>query len=287
MNARELIGISLGPHIDILMALQTQADWVMADADQLSLAILNLALNARDAMPQGGEIRIESVVNRQQSGTKAERTRYVAVRVIDTGLGMPPEVAARAVEPFFTTKERGKGTGLGLSQVYGFVHQCGGELVINSELGRGTTVEILLPWTEPVQLKPPPQQGSIDASKAPIAAVHRDILLVIDDDEAVRGIMVDALTVAGYEVVQSADGPSALVQLDHVAPAAAIIDFLMPGMDGAEVAHRAQMKQPGLPIVFVSGYYDTVALDHIPGAIVLRKPFTVDALNRAVAQVLQ
>ena len=282
--SRELIGNALGPDIDVTLALDTAGAWARTDPDQLELAILNLAVNARDAMPKGGALRIESSACDAALLSERDPTDYVSIRVIDSGAGMTKETIAQAVEPFFTTKERGKGTGLGLAQVYGFVRQCGGDLRITSEVGRGTTVEMLLPCA-------PQAQGTEASSQGQVAGIDRAQatgrqVLVIDDDDSVRAVIVDALTSAGFLVIEANDGASGLALLERSFPAAAVIDFIMPGMNGAEVAKIAQQRQPGLPIVFISGYSDTVALDDIAGAIVLRKPFDIAGLSRALHTVL-
>jgi CheY-like chemotaxis protein len=283
-SARELIGSSLGPLIDVTLALDTATAWALTDPDQLELAILNLAVNARDAMPNGGTLRIESGPCRTRLSDEADEASYISIRVIDDGAGMPEEVAAHAIEPFFTTKERDKGTGLGLAQVYGFVRQCGGDLRIISAVGAGTSVELLLRCAEPA-LEPAPAGFSRDETFAARSDVGREVL-VVDDDDAVRAIIVDALTGAGFQVHEASSGEAGLSLLASIAPVAAVIDFLMPGMNGAEVARLAQQRLPGLPIVFVSGYSDTVALDGIAGAVVLRKPFGIGALDRALSSVL-
>jgi signal transduction histidine kinase/CheY-like chemotaxis protein len=283
-NARALIGNSLGPTIEIAMSVGTADVWMLADPDQLELALLNLAVNARDAMPDGGTLRIESGVRTEPAEDQDAPLGFVAIRVIDDGEGMSDAVAAKAVEPFFTTKEQGKGTGLGLAQVYGFVRQCGGDLRITSVVGTGTTIEILLPRCEAVTsaevLKPAGHAADVQTRHG------GKTVLVIDDDDTVRAVIVEALIVAGFDVVQAADGERGSALLDTLHPVAAVIDFLMPGMNGAEVARLAQARQPGLPIVFVSGYSDTVALEGISGAIVLRKPFDISGLSRAVDAVL-
>ena len=281
--ARDLIGNAMGPGISVDMRLGARRAWVMADPDQLELAVLNLALNARDAMPGGGQLTIESAPYRSHPQDQDDEASYVAVRVIDTGHGMSPDVTARAVEPFFTTKERGKGTGLGLAQVYGFVRQCGGDLRITSALDEGATIELLLPCAgEPSR----DQDG--DPAERSVAAIGGDRrpVLVIDDDDDVRAVVTDALRAAGYDVHEADDGDSALVMLETIAPAVAIIDFIMPGLNGAEVARRARVLRPGLPVVFVSGYHETVALRDVEGAVLLRKPFSLDNLRRAVSAVL-
>jgi signal transduction histidine kinase/CheY-like chemotaxis protein len=282
-SARALIGNALGPNIALKLDLDTAGVWVRTDPDQLELAILNLAVNARDAMTDGGNICVESRAGEALRFNDTEETPSVVIRVIDDGAGMTPEVAAQAVEPFFTTKARGKGTGLGLAQVYGFVRQCGGDLRISSVVGEGTTIEILLPVAVP-QANDAPTNAATGAQVS--SAGNGRKVLVIDDDEGVRSVIVDALRAAGFIVTEAGDGESGLALLDHVEPAAAVIDFLMPGMNGAEVARIAQLRRPGLPIVFVSGYSDTLALDGIAGAVVLRKPFDIAGLSRALSTVL-
>jgi signal transduction histidine kinase len=283
VSARELIGTSLGPGIAVELRLRAEHCWAATDPDQLELAILNLALNARDAMPAGGSVIVESGECSLRLKPESDERAYLSIKVIDTGEGMPPEVAGQAVEPFFTTKERGKGTGLGLAQVYGFVRQCEGDLRISSTLGQGTTIELLLPCVEALAtgdvatpVRRPSETGAGDGR----------LLLVVDDDDTVRGVLVETLRNAGFLVVEASDGEAGLRQIETARPGAAVIDFIMPGMNGAEVARRAQARYPGLPVVFVSGYFDTMALDGIPDAIVLRKPFDVEGLNKAVSSVL-
>jgi signal transduction histidine kinase len=283
--ARELLGNALGPQIRTETHLGAPGAWALTDANQLELAVLNLALNARDAMPDGGALIVESEPCTARLKAEDDEKAYLAVRVRDTGTGMSAEVAAKAVDPFFTTKERGKGTGLGLAQVYGFVRQCGGDLRIETELGRGTTVELLLPCAERPAAEPPTDRAA-ERAASPASLGRQRLLLVIDDDDGVRAVLVDTLREAGFEVIEACNGADGLSLLDGHVPAAAIIDFLMPGLNGAEVARLAQTRQPGLPIIFVSGYADTIALDGIAGAVVLRKPFDIDGLQRTVASVL-
>jgi signal transduction histidine kinase/ActR/RegA family two-component response regulator len=280
-SALQLIGTSLGPSIEITMNLRTANAWVMTDPDQLELAILNLAVNARDAMPEGGHLRIETSASHEAVAGEANPAAYASIRVTDEGTGMTLEVAAQAVEPFFTTKDRGKGTGLGLAQVDGFVRQCGGDLRITSLPGAGTAIEMLLPYADPQQVP----VGPLRTETITIPAGGAE-LLVIDDDNSVRAVIADALRTAGFNVVEAENGETGLALLDRVRPVAAVIDFLMPGMNGAEVARLARQRHPDLPIVFVSGYADTVALEAISGAVVLRKPFDFDDLDRALTSVL-
>ncbi len=285
LRARELIGNALGPSIELLLEFSRERVWARTDPDQLELAILNLAVNAREALPSGGRLRIDSSLRTLRLPDAAAERDYVSIRVTDNGVGMTPEVLAQAIEPFFTTRERGKGTGLGLAQVYGFVRQCEGDLHIESEPGSGTTVEMLLPRTEPPTVdvaKPAP-----DVAGSVRLAANRQRVLVVDDDDAVRAVLVELLDEAGYAVTEARDGPSALARLEELHPHVAVIDFLMPGINGADLARQAQVRRPGLPVVFVSGYADTLALDGIAGATVLRKPFRADELQRAVHDAME
>ncbi|HUD34867.1 MAG TPA: ATP-binding protein, partial [Variovorax sp.] len=259
VSARELIGNSLGPAITLRLQLDAPDAWALCDADQLELSLLNLALNSKDAMSQGGVIGIRC----ERSQMSANGDSCVRVRVSDNGRGMAPEVLARAAEPFFTTKEKGKGMGLGLAQVYGFVTQCGGEFVIQSEVGAGTTIDMRFPSTAPVV--EPSADDRVLLGSAPGFTQRR--IVVIDDDDGVRDVIVQGLRDAGYLVSEAADGESGLKRIEEFAPALAVIDFLMPGLNGAEVARIAQARSPGLPIIFVSGYSDTLALDGVSGAI--------------------
>ena len=192
-------------------------------------------------------------------------------------------MVSHAVEPFFTTKERGKGTGLGLAQVYGFANQCGGDLKIFSQPGVGTMIQIRLPRVAAPELAP--TKPVIPTLPQPSRGDGQTVL-VIDDDDSVRTVLVETLKRSGFEVIEASGGEEGLRHIQTVTPAAAIIDFIMPGMNGAEVARRLQRALPNLPIIFVSGYFDTLALDGISGAVVLRKPFNVDGLNQAVSSAL-
>lgn len=277
-DMRELLDNALGSSIFADIRPDAGNAWVLADADQLNLAVVNLALNARDAMPEGGVFAI-TTADRVVETVNGETRTFVALRVRDTGRGMSPEVAGRATEPFFTTKPQGKGSGLGLAQVYGVVKQCGGELRIDSEVGKGTTVEILLPRTDP-PAAPAPRDDARPAFACPLP-VSRSVLL-IDDDEHVRMAVAEMFKCEGYDVTEAENGTIGLQILETMTPAIAVIDFIMPGLDGAEVARLARVKLPKLPIIFVSGYSDTLALDRISGAVVLRKPIPAETLLAAV-----
>jgi signal transduction histidine kinase len=276
-----MVAHALGPTISWRLVLPEDEAWATTDADQLELAIVNLAINARDAMPEGGAVVLGVALAEADAAVPAWR-----VWMSDTGHGMPDDVAARAVEPFFTTKEKGQGAGLGLAQVYGFARQCGGDVVIDSKPGAGATIEIHLPSTQPQ-----PRSARLTAETE---AEHRDPggsgrsqrILVVDDDDAVRMVLADGLRLDGFQVFEAADGPSGLALMERQTLDAVVLDFAMPGMNGAELAKRARALRPGLPVAFCSGYADTLALESVQDAIVLRKPVAVSTLGRAVADLL-
>lgn len=274
---RDLISNALGLNIELSIEYPPESLWVMSDGHQLELAILNLALNAKDAMPEGGSLSIRC----REVPAHGSYPALVSIAVADNGSGMTAQVLARATEPFFTTKEHGKGTGLGLAQVYGFCLQSNGDLRIASAPGAGTVVEILLPQVA-AGISTSTQQD--ENPMAVLESEHRQVL-VVDDDESVRSVFVDALRMEGYQVLEAADGFSALRVLNDVKPAVAIFDFLMPGLNGAELARKARARQPDLPIVFISGYSDTLALDSIADAMILRKPIDLQTLRSVVADM--
>jgi len=279
-GARELIGSALGPDIEVIMDLHTDGVWVNTDPDQLQLAILNLALNARDAMPDGGELRIftsaiaTEIVNGQPR-------QCVRVRITDSGVGMSSEVAARAGEPFFTTKAQGEGTGLGLAQVYGVMKQSGGDLRIESEPGKGTTIDLSLLRVEPSSIN---GIASPETFPSPDTLPKYAVILLIDDDDEVRAAMAELFRCEGHEVMEADNGQTGLDILKTSRPSIAVIDYLMPGLNGVQVALMARDQMPLLPIVFVSGYSDTIALEGVSGAKVLRKPVNADDLLAAVSE---
>jgi signal transduction histidine kinase len=280
-----LLTQSVGPSVRVDIDIDPQARHVVSDANQLELALLNLAVNARDAMGGVGTLQIRS---RPSLGAHRGLPPgdYVDVLVTDTGVGMPEHVLHKAVEPFFTTKPIGQGTGLGLSQVYGVVHESGGALAIDSAPGKGTTIRLTLPrataadpLTSPI---PVAVAESHAESEAPVAQI-----LVVDDDRLVRRFMADSLRNLGYAVVDVAEGASALEALRAQRFDLLIVDFAMPNMNGAEVAQRARELHRDLKILVVSGYADSAALESAVGsAAQLRKPFDVAELRAAVTAVL-
>jgi CheY-like chemotaxis protein len=210
---------------------------------------------------------------------------YVQLSITDTGVGMPPEVVSRAFEPFFTTKEVGRGTGLGLSMVYGVARQSGGTARIGSQPDEGTTVRLYFPRAEggAIAEGAEAQPGEAGAPQPERAAR----VLVVDDDPDVRGFIVASLEDLGYSVAEAADGEAALAEFRNRAPDLVVLDFLMPGMSGAEVARALLAERPEQPILFVSGYSETDAIRAAaPDASLLAKPFRADALDAAVRKVL-
>ncbi len=283
-NMRPLLRNVLGPGIAKKFDLDDLLIPVMADPTQLEVAILNLAINARDAMPDGGVLTFTTRRLEVAGDPDLEDGDYIALTISDTGAGMPSEVVERAFEPFFTTKEVGKGTGLGLSMVYGMARQSGGAARIESKLGEGTAVTLLFrkadldaprdaaSATDQVPVEPEPQSASI---------------LVIDDDPDVREFIAEALEEQGYQVRQASDGKKGLVEVERDRPDLVIVDFIMPGMSGAEVAKKIRSKLPRQAILFVSGYSETEAVKRTaPDAPLLTKPFRADALNKAVRRAI-
>lgn len=268
----ELVNQTLGAEITVQTDLSPDLPHVLADANQLELAILNLSINARDAMPNGGTLTIST---RHDPANEAR----VIVCVADTGTGMPPEVVARAFDPFFTTKPPGKGTGLGLSQVYGIVRQIGGDVRIDTAPGKGTRIIIAL------------RVAHVDAARenahASDVARGTETVLIVDDDPDVREVMLGVLSDVGYHVQEAASGEAALRILTQYRPDLLVLDFGMPGANGAEVAAAARQQNGDLRILFVSGYSDTSAIEKAVGkAPLLHKPFRPAEFAAAVRSSL-
>ncbi len=279
-----LLTQSLGPNIQLRIEIDPKARWVVSDPNQLELALLNLAVNARDAMPNGGTLTIcakpaSNVARNLPPGG------YVEICVVDTGVGMTEKVKARAIEPFFTTKPVGQGTGLGLSQVYGVVRESGGAMAIESDVGQGTTVKITLKEAIPTRrtLASAPTPATIPAPKTE----SEKTILIVDDDRLVRRFMTESLRNLGYRVFDAERGEAGLELLKANHFDAMIADFAMPGMNGAELIRAALEIQPDLPTLVVSGYADSTALESALGsAKQLRKPFDMTELGAAVAELL-
>ncbi len=271
--------------IEIRHVLATELWPVLIDVSQIETALLNVAINACDAMPGGGVLLIETI-NIHPGGdelpTEIAGQDCVRVSLRDTGTGMSPEVIERAFEPFFTTKEIGKGTGLGLSMVFGVVRQSGGAVRIRSRLREGTTVQIYLPRaTEAAALGPGPAiqlQAAADAH-----------ILVVDDDPDVRWITAEDLREIGYVVTEADSGRAALTYLERNDPCdLAVVDLAMPGLSGLDTVRLARRTRPNLKVLFSSGYADMSRFEgDIGSEVLLRKPFGPDTLAEAVRTALQ
>jgi nitrogen-specific signal transduction histidine kinase len=283
-DMRPLLRNVLGPGIEKRFELDEDPVSVLADPTQVEVAVLNLAINARDAMPTGGVLTITTRKTRIAGDPELDDGDYVELAISDTGMGMGREVRERAFEPFFTTKEVGKGTGLGLSMVYGMARQSGGTARIDSEPGKGTSVSLFF--------KVAAQSGDAVASpeqEDPGGEEQRaaESVLVIDDDPDVRTFISAALAEQGYRVREAADGESGLKAFTTERPDLAVIDFIMPGLSGAEVARRMLSERPGQAILFVSGYSETESIRRTaPDALLLTKPFRAEALGKAVRGAL-
>ncbi len=263
-----------------------------ADPNQLENAILNLAVNARDAMHEGGRLTIETanchLDERYAAGHLGLPTgQYVMIAVTDTGSGMPQEVIAKAFDPFFTTKEVGRGTGLGLSQVYGFVKQSGGHVKIYSEPGQGTTVKVYLPRLVAAveELEPAVQPYDLPRGES------REVILVVEDEPGVRQFSVDALSELGYRVLE-ADGAAAALRLidAHSEIALLFTDVVMPEVNGRKLADEARRRRPGLKVLFTTGYSRNAVVHNgvlDPGVHLIGKPFTLEDLAACVRKVIE
>ncbi len=284
----DLLRRTLGEAVTVETRLST-APWIAnTDASQLENAVLNLAVNARDAMPGGGRLTIATdncaIGEGDAIAFGIAPGDYLALAVVDTGEGMSPEVAARAFDPFFTTKLVGKGTGLGLSQVFGFARQSGGHVAIESTPGVGTTVRILLPRDTSDRT---PTPAAEDRRAAPRGRGD-EVVLVVEDEDRVRSYSVEALRELGYHVVDAADGPSALRLIEGGQRIDLLFtDVVMPGMNGRELAEAARWHLPDLRILYTSGYTrDTIERTGPEAASVLTKPFDVATLAARVRSAL-
>jgi signal transduction histidine kinase len=271
-NMRDLLQSTLGNSVQIKTSFKSDLWRALVDPNQLELAILNLAINARDASQIGDSIMLETAnatVGPPQNGHEPPAGEYVVVSVTDTGTGMTKEVLAKAFEPFYTTKDVGKGSGLGLSQVLGFAKQSGGGMRIESRVGEGTSVKIYLPRARHIAVPVPSEPIGVTQRSAKGA-----VILLVDDDSAVREVTASILRGLGYVVIEVASGGGALDLLDRDAQIdLVILDFAMPGMNGMEVARQMRAKVPSRPILFITGYADTSALGDIGETQIVRKPF--------------
>ncbi|HWK50514.1 MAG TPA: ATP-binding protein, partial [Steroidobacter sp.] len=287
----ELIQRTVGPGI-LIETVDVAGLWpALVDVSQLENALLNLCLNARDAMPNGGRITIETA--NRWFDHDAARThqvpegQYLSLCVTDTGIGMTPEVRARAFDPFFTTKPMGQGTGLGLSMIYGFAQQSGGQVRIYSELERGTTVCIYLPRYYGDAFEAASERIKLPTPQAEVG----ETVLVVDDEPTVRMLITDVLEELGYTVIEAADSSAGLrVLQSDVRIDLLISDVGLPGgMNGRQMVEAARRQRPGLKVVFITGYAENSVIGngHLePGTHMLTKPFAVDTLAARVRELM-
>jgi CheY-like chemotaxis protein/anti-sigma regulatory factor (Ser/Thr protein kinase) len=283
---RDLLARSIDPSISLAITCEGQPHKAQADRVQLELALLNLTLNARDAMPNGGTLTI-SVRNRHLAGQDGvEDGEYLAIAVTDNGIGMSPEIAQRVFEPFFTTKPVGAGSGLGLSMVFGMTRQSGGTVMLDSTLGSGTTVTIYLRRAED-QLPSNEVDHAVDPLD--VEKLAGLTMLVVDDEPDVRDVIATIVRDFGCSALQASDGQHALQLIEQHRPRLMVVDFAMPGMNGADVARMALARQPGIKVVFATGFSQSTAIAEVMGedAIVLRKPFTAGDLAHALARAIE
>ena len=282
-SVTDLLAHTLGGLIELKWNTAPDVWHAYADDAQLELALMNLIINARDAMPQGGTVTVSSrnvMIAEDQDGLPAGD--YVVFEVADEGAGIEPDMLERVMEPFFTTKPVGKGTGLGLSMVYGFAQQSGGTIRIESEVGKGTKVQIWLPRALPSVVAPQPE---IDAVSVPVGASTELSILLVDDHEGVRATAEAMLSDFGHKVLTASDGPAALDLLSKKGTKIDLLitDYAMPHLSGSELVRRARQDRPDLPAIMITGNADAVeAADLADGMLMLFKPFTPDQMHRSV-----
>ena len=287
----DLLHRTLGEGIEVETVLGARLWQALTDANQLESAILNLAVNARDAMPAGGKLTIETANAYLDEAYAASEPdvhagQYVVISVTDTGTGMSPDVTARAFDPFFTTKDIGHGTGLGLAQVYGFIKQSGGHAKIYSEPDEGTTVKLYLP-----RLLNESTEGELEVPIGELPQGERETLLVVEDEADARRFVADTLRELGYEVLEAADGRAALRLLEARRGIKMLFtDVGLPGgMNGRQLADTARQLRPGLLVLYMTGYARNAIVHQgrlDPGVELIHKPFTYAALARRVREVL-
>jgi signal transduction histidine kinase/ActR/RegA family two-component response regulator len=293
LSMRELIQRTVGPAVQLDTVLANDAGNTLCDGHQLESALLNLAINARDAMPNGGRLIIEtasSALPQTQAAAREGVTpgRYVTISVTDTGTGMPPEIMARAFDPFFTTKPIGQGTGLGLSMIFGFIKQSGGYVRLHSEPGVGTTVHIHLPAHAGEAQND--ARGKRTAAMA-VPAAKRATILLVDDEAPLRTLLAEMLNEAGYTVVEAANGSEGLAILQSEQTVDLLIsDIGLPGsMNGRQMAYAARAVRPDLKVLLITGYAEQAAAGTAPieaGMQLMTKPFALDAFAAKVSGIL-
>jgi hypothetical protein len=285
VSLEDLLSRTIGEAIDLRVVASDELWCTLCDPNQLESALLNLAINARDAMPDGGElviltsnVRLDGVTTDTPALSPGD---YICIGVTDTGSGMSAEVAARAFDPFFTTKPIGQGTGLGLSMIYGFARQSNGHVTIASKLGRGTSVKLYLPR----------HHGELTAEHVPGVNTAEPVatgetVLVIEDEPVVRGVILEMLSEQGYRTLEAVDGPTGLKLLQSSEQIDLLItDVGLPGISGRQVADQARESRPDLKILFITGYAESAALADgflRPGMEMITKPFDLDNLSQRI-----
>ncbi|MFS0828117.1 response regulator [Pseudomonas phoenicis] len=276
----DLLQHTVTENIALRLDLSPHNPWIFADANQLENAVLNLVLNARDAMPEGGDLTLSTCV---EEGQSADAARHVCIRVRDSGQGIAKDHLDKVTEPFFTTKPIGEGTGLGLSMVYGFANQSNGRLVIDSTVGAGTTVSICLPEHGSIEAQPP-------VALAETTTGQGQLILLVEDDDSVRLINQEVLETLGYRVRTACDGEQALKLFNELKRVDLLLtDVGLPGMNGRQLAEMLQQSQPRLPVLFLTGYAQgaMAQADFLgPCMRLLTKPYTLEQLAGSVARML-
>ena len=291
-SMEDLLQRTLGENITLGLDLAEDLWLTRCDPNQLESAILNLAINARDAMPHGGRLTIRTANVRLGRSSSAQQRdmrpgQYVCITVADTGTGMDRETIARAFEPFFTTKPTGQGTGLGLSMIYGFARQSEGHTLIDSEVGQGTSIMLYLPRHRG-------ESGEEDSGgKAEEASGTEagEVVLVVEDEPVVRGLIVEVLSELGYQAIEAADGPQGLEILQGPARIDLLVtDIGLPGLNGRQVADGARIVRPELKVLFMTGYAENAALASgflEPGMALITKPFALDVLASRIREIIE
>ena len=291
-GTEELVRRTIGPAVHLEVVGAADLWHTIIDPNQLENAVLNLSINARDAMPEGGRITIETANASLDERAAAERDippgQYVTVSVSDTGAGMTAEVIERAFEPFFTTKPIGQGTGLGLSMVYGFIRQSGGQVRIQSEVGQGTTLRLYLPRRHAV----PEDESARQVESRQDVKGSGEVVLVVDDEPTVRMLITEVLDQLGYASIEVADGPMGLKVLQSSAKIDLLItDVGLPGgLNGRQVADAGRALRPRLKVLFITGYAESTVIgnEHLgPGMQVLTKPFAIEDLSARVRSMIE
>jgi signal transduction histidine kinase/ActR/RegA family two-component response regulator len=288
LDSERFLRRTIGEDVRLTCEASKEPNFVVADSSELEMILVNLSINARDAMPRGGAVRVsvDTVALEGEAALEADLApgRYARLRVSDTGDGMSPETAAKAFEPFFTTKDTGRGTGLGLSMVYGIVKRCGGGATISTALGSGTTITLFFPLSDS---EPDPVNDNPAVSER---KTGRGVVLLVEDQEGIRRATQRILEAAGYDVVPAEDAISALDEYSTAHIDVLVTDVIMPrGMSGKDLADRLRLDRPALPVVFVSGYSAQIISERgiLPSFInLVVKPFTPDDILEAVSDAL-